>query len=144
MPQPIVAGRRAVLCGLLATAAFPASSRASGKAGNDRRLAAVLDRIVQHRLDGSPELTTRLGLDTGDRAGARRHLDDRSLGAAVARKSDVRTELGWLAAIDPRSLSQKEAIDLAAIKFTLETEDEIGRGFRLARPLTPNPMSSAI
>src|SRR5450631_3526589 len=73
------------------TAALPRpASRAAAMAATESprdKLARLLDRAADSLLDGYPESATFLGLDTGEHAGLKSRLTDRSI-AGDARLAD--------------------------------------------------------
>ncbi|MBB5987488.1 DUF885 domain-containing protein [Sphingobium lignivorans] len=106
-------------------ARLAAQTEASGgaQAGGtpaDQKLRAMLDRFFQARIDESPEAATRLGLDTGARAGLRRKLDDESAAARTRALARAKAELAELQQVDAAALSPNAQIDLEVVSYQLE------------------------
>jgi uncharacterized protein (DUF885 family) len=121
--------RRGVLLAggaMVVAGAAPAPSQAQG--GEDARLRALLDRLFYERLAGDPENATRLGLDTGERAGLRSKLNDASLGAATAAFARAEAERGLLRQIDRAKLSRVAGIDYDVVEYQLSGQLK-GRSF---------------
>ena len=111
--------RRQTVAALAATAAFsflPGCKVQSGKAGaaGDADASKLLDSIAENLLRLSPGGATSLGIDTGNRAGLRSQLGDRS--AAGQQK---------LAATLKADLQRAEAVDTAALSFPVRTSVEV-------------------
>jgi len=111
--------RRQTVAALAATAAFsflPGCKVQSGKAGaaGDADASKLLDSIAENLLRLSPEGATSLGIDTGNRAGLRSQLGDRS--AAGQQK---------VAATLKADLQRVEAVDTAALSFPVRTSVEV-------------------
>lgn len=108
--------RRDLLLGTAATAALAAAPlRAQASAG---KLAPLFDDLVRAQLRRSPEGATQLGLDTGANADLRAKLSDQSPAARLAAKAQTRAELRRLEAVDRRTLSADERIDLDCVLYT--------------------------
>jgi len=111
--------RRQTVAALAATAAFsflPGCKVQSGKAGaaGDADASKLLDSIAENLLRLSPEGATSLGIDTGNRAGLRSQLGDRS--AAGQQK---------VAATLKADLQRVEAVDTTALSFPVRTSVEV-------------------
>jgi len=111
--------RRETVAALAATAAFsflPSCKVQSGKAGaaGDADASRLLDSIAENLLRLSPEGATSLGIDTGNRAGLRSQLGDRS--AAGQQK---------VAATLKADLQRVEAVDTTALSFPVRTSVEV-------------------
>ena len=111
--------RRQTVAALAATAAFsflPGCKVQSGKAGaaGDADASRLLDSIAENLLRLSPEGATSLGIDTGNRAGLRSQLGDRS--AAGQQK---------VAATLKADLQRVEAVDTTALSFPVRTSVEV-------------------
>ncbi|MBB3693513.1 DUF885 family protein [Sphingomonas sp. BK580] len=100
-----------------AIAALPAA--AATRAGGDAALRATLDRFFYARLDESPEQATRLGLDSGARAGLKRRLDDGSTAGQTSALARARQELAELRRFDRAALSPAAQLDLDVVTYQL-------------------------
>ncbi|MBY9064573.1 DUF885 family protein [Sphingomonas yunnanensis] len=100
-----------------AIAALPAV--AVTPAGGDAALRATLDRFFYARLDESPEQATRLGLDSGARAGLKRRLDDGSSAGQARALVRARQELAELRRFDRAALSPAAQLDLDVVTYQL-------------------------
>jgi uncharacterized protein (DUF885 family) len=80
-------------------------------------------------LDHSPETATALGLDTGKRADAKYHLDDRSQAAWNEAKTRNARDLAALRKIDTTRLTGNNRWNHASILFSVEVADEMNRTF---------------
>ncbi|HEU0043062.1 DUF885 domain-containing protein [Sphingomonas sp.] len=96
------------------TALLPAAAPAQAPS----KLTPLFDDLVQAQLRRSPEAATNLGLDTGTNADLRAKLSDQSLAAIGRNKAATLAELKRLEAVDPRTLSEEERVDLAAVLYT--------------------------
>ncbi|MBW6530725.1 DUF885 family protein [Sphingomonas sp. RRHST34] len=100
-----------------AVAALPAV--ATTRAGGDAALRTTLDRFFYARLDESPEQATRLGLDSGARAGLKRRLDDGSTTGQARALARARQELAELQRFDRAALSPAAQLDLDVVTYQL-------------------------
>ncbi|MHC9418081.1 DUF885 domain-containing protein [Sphingomonas citri] len=100
-----------------AVAALPAV--ATTRAGGDAALRATLDRFFYARLDESPEQATRLGLDSGARAGLKHRLDDGSTTGQARALARARQELAELQRFDRAALSPAAQLDLDVVTYQL-------------------------
>ena len=116
----------ATLATALPTAAHAAAEAAPAA---DQRLRALLDRIFYERLAESPESATRLGLDTGERAGLKARLSDRSAAGVAADLARAKRELAELRAINPASLSPAGRLDYEVISYQLNQSIAGGERF---------------
>lgn len=107
-----------------ATGAF---AQAGSSAGD--RLDALLETFYQSALDDSPELVTRLGLDSGPRASAKHQLSPASISALNAERAKTADQLARLLALPRGELSGMDAINYDAVKFSLETDHAANRQF---------------
>ena len=116
------ASRRDLLIGTAATAALAAAPlRAQNPAASPApagKLTPLFDDLVQAQLRRNPEGATQLGLDTGANADLRAKLSDQSPAARVAARAQTRAELRRLEAVDRRTLSADEQIDLDSVLYT--------------------------
>ena len=76
----------------------------------------MLDQIAENYLRFAPELATSLGVDTGDRAGLRSQLADRSLAGQQAIANQVRQDL-----------ERAKAFDISALDHGTRTSVEVVR-----------------
>jgi len=106
----------------------------------DARLNAVMDRIFSDGLTLSPQETTQIGLDKGERVAAKFKLDDAS-GAGIARNlSFHRHALAQLQAIAPQSLSAPARRHRQLAIYLQQQAIEPAR-LGLASAQTPYPIS---
>ena len=115
--------RRSFLSGVSAVslaAAFPAGAMPRSQSGADKKLSALLDRFFYDRLNDDPEGATRLGLDTGTRAGLRAKLADNSAAGRTKAAARAKRELAELRAIAPASLSPAARLDHEVVAYQLE------------------------
>lgn len=97
-----------VMAGLRSPARAALAEPATGEGA---RLNAIYERFYEALLDTDPEFCTSLGLDKGERAGAKARLTDRSP-AGIKRGHDLyRTGLKELKAIDTSKLSGMDLIN---------------------------------
>jgi uncharacterized protein (DUF885 family) len=89
-------------------------------------LAALLDAYAEQMLQDSPEMASSLGLDTGVHAALKSRLDDRSWASVLRDHDACRTRLTQLAAIDPKSLSDADAVNHAAVVYANQLGAEAG------------------
>ena len=113
--------RRHFLAGAAAASvagAVPIGAQAA--AGNrDVALRAMLDRFFYARLDESPEQATRLGLDTGARAGLTSRLDDQSAAGRAKDLARATAELAELRRFGTQGLSVDAALDHEIVTYQL-------------------------
>jgi uncharacterized protein (DUF885 family) len=86
----------------------------------DARLRALLDRFFYDRLNDSPEGATSLGLDTGERAGLRSRLSDRSAAGRARDLNRARAERAELRRIDRAALSPAAKVDHDVVAYQLD------------------------
>ena len=97
---------------VLAAALLPIMSWPARAADpQERSIAAILDRFVDQMMLESPQLTTAVGLDVGDRSTARSHLDDRSPEALSRNRLLFSRLQAELAARDLNQLSPVDRIN---------------------------------
>ena len=104
-----------------------AFAQAAGSAGD--RLEVLLESFYQSALDDSPELVTRLGLDSGPRAAAKHQLSPASISALSAERAKTADQLARLLALPRGELTGMDAINYDAVKFSLETDHAANRQF---------------
>ncbi|MGQ3018486.1 DUF885 domain-containing protein [Phenylobacterium sp.] len=104
-----------------------AFAQAATSAGD--RLDVLLEAFYQSALDDTPELVTRLGLDSGARAGAKSQLSPVSIAALDAERAKTADQLARLLALPRAELSGMDAINYDAVKFSLETDHAANRQF---------------
>lgn len=132
--------RRTVLGALLSSGLAPSAlATAGGAGGDDERLRASFDAIMQENLRASPELATFYGLDTGALAPLRRILDSRSPEARAAAKLRLRDQLNRLEAIDRRTLTGMDLVNLDAIYSTFAGRDALSGQFAYGAATEPQP-----
>ena len=110
--------RRDLLIGSAATVALATTSLRAQTPGPAGKLAPLFDGLVQAQLRHSPEGATQLGLDTGANADLRAQLSDQSPAARAAGKARTLAELRRLEAVDRRTLSADEQVDLDCVLYT--------------------------
>jgi uncharacterized protein (DUF885 family) len=113
--------RRHFLAGAAATSAAGVLPLRAAAAPADRNAAlrAMLDRFFYARLDASPEQATRLGLDSGARAGLKAKLDDASAAGQAADLTRAKAELAELRAFGTAGLSPAAALDHEIVTYQL-------------------------
>ncbi len=92
---------------------------AAAPADRNAALRAMLDRFFYARLDSSPEQATRLGLDSGARAGLKAKLDDVSAAGQAEDVARARAELAELRAFGTAGLSPAAALDHEIVTYQL-------------------------
>ena len=97
--------------------------------GPSAQLDRFLDKVFQQALDDSPQLATGLGLDKGERAQSKFHLDDASLADKAEDIALNTRQLAELKAIDRSALSGLAAANYDSVLFTLETTEAANRRF---------------
>ncbi|URW76006.1 DUF885 family protein [Sphingomonas donggukensis] len=113
--------RRALLAGggALAVASALPVVPATAAARDDAAFRAMLDRFFYDRLAESPEGATRLGLDTGARAGLRSKLSDEGSRGRVRGLARARTEQAELRKFDRAALSPASQLDYDIVDYQL-------------------------
>ena len=99
--------------------ALPAGAQAPAGSAPDARLRALLDRFFYDRLGQDPEGATRLGLDTGERAGLKSRLGDGSAKGVAADLARSKRELAELRSLDPGTLSPAARLDYEVVAYQL-------------------------
>jgi uncharacterized protein (DUF885 family) len=132
---PALMNRREVLAVLASTAAMPfygctrgPSTGASSDPDPDADALALVDRIAANLLRLAPEGATSLGIDTGDLAGLRSQLSDRSADGQRRLASQVREDLERVKAIDASRLSHAMRTTVEVVRSAYTTALE---GFAL-------------
>ena len=113
----------------LAGGARVPTALAQGAASASDRLDVLLESFYQSALDDVPELVTRLGLDSGPRAGAKSQLSSASITALDAERAKTADQLARLLALPRAELSGMDAVNYDAVKFSLETDHAANRQF---------------
>jgi uncharacterized protein (DUF885 family) len=113
----------------LAGGARVPTALAQGAASASDRLDVLLESFYQSALDDVPELVTRLGLDSGPRAGAKSQLSSASIAALDAERAKTADQLARLLALPRAELSGMDAVNYDAVKFSLETDHAANRQF---------------
>ncbi|GAA3695520.1 DUF885 family protein [Sphingomonas cynarae] len=113
--------RRNFLAGAAAVSAAGTLPIQAAAAPADRNAAlrAMLDRFFYVRLDSSPEQATRLGLDSGTRAGLKAKLDDVSAAGQAEDVARAKAELAELRAFGTAGLSPAAALDHEIVTYQL-------------------------
>jgi len=116
--------RRAFLRSTAATAIVAAAPRAfaQGTAAADTTpaLNAAFDQIFNEMVDASPRTATSLGLDKGARAAMKSKLDDASLQAPKDDLARNRKALALLDGFKGQKLTDKDQLNLACIRYSVE------------------------
>jgi uncharacterized protein (DUF885 family) len=86
----------------------------------ETELDAVLTQMLESQLGHSPETATRLGLDTGARAGLRHRLDGRTQASAQAFVSEQEALLNRLSALDASQLSRMGRHNRSVVMYERE------------------------
>jgi len=130
--------RRDVMRGMVASGLGLAGAVSARAATGATRSRALLQRVMDERVRHSPELATRLGLDTDSSSRLRWLLDDRSLAACEAAKTRTRDQLAAVEAINGAAVAPNDHLHLEAVRHFLQAEREIG-GFTYGSPVEPRP-----
>ncbi|WP_337189288.1 DUF885 family protein [Phenylobacterium sp.] len=133
--------RRQLMLAASAAAALSASraGATTPPAPAEAQLAAFLDRMFEETLEDRPELVTSLGLDKGDRAGAKSRLHDASLEGVARAKARTADQLRRLKAIDRAGLTGMAAVNYDTLAFELATSDAASRRFEYGAPGAGGP-----
>lgn len=97
--------------------AAPAAAGATTPALDD-----AFNRIFFSMVDASPEAATSLGLDKGERAAMKSKLDDNSLAGVADDLARIRQAKALLDGFDPAALTDKDRLNLACIRYTVERQ----------------------
>jgi uncharacterized protein (DUF885 family) len=124
-----VLSRRNILLAASATLALAGATGAKAASGAEDQLDKALDDFFQEALAESPELATKLGLDTGAQAAAKSKLHHASLAAVDRRKVVTSGQLRRLNGIDRPKLSGMPAVNYDSIHYDLLTTDTANRRF---------------
>src|SRR4051812_30704085 len=104
--------RRQFVAGAAGTIAFAALPFRSLLAATTAPLSQLFDRLTEAQLRRSPETATQLGLDKGANADLRAKLSDQSAAGIASSKTETKAELAQLEAIDRKTLSTEQQVDL--------------------------------
>ena len=102
----------------LAPRAFAQGSPAASD--TSARLNATFDQIFDMMIDSSPESATALGLDKGKRAAMKYKLDDNSLTGVQDDLAQTRKAMAMLDAFNGATLDDKDTLNLACIRYSVE------------------------
>ncbi len=124
--------------GLLAPRALAAQPAPTAtQAVLHERLDATFQTIFDMFVNDSPETATSLGLDKGDRAGLKYRLDDNSQAGIEGNAAMTRKALAMLDAYEGQPLADRDALNLACIRYTTRRDltafDKYGLG-SIGRP----------
>ncbi|MCJ2177973.1 DUF885 domain-containing protein [Novosphingobium album (ex Hu et al. 2023)] len=97
----------------------PLTASASAEAATTG--AAALDAIAWRLLDHQPERATGLGVDTGENAGLRYRLEDRSQDGVNALAAKLREDLARIEAIDTTAFDYSTRTSFAVVKSAYAT-----------------------
>jgi uncharacterized protein (DUF885 family) len=103
----------------LGQAQAPAPAASAPAPAGDRRLNALMDRLVEDALQRSPRTATSLGLDVGPRAALRSQLEDRSVQAKERQLAADTRALADLRAIDRAPLLPADRVNYDTLEFQL-------------------------
>lgn len=137
--------RRVLLQAAIGMALAGAAATAGGAAQSatesaDAALAKLLQRSAEEELRRSPEEATGLEFDTGENAGLRSRLDDRSLPAIADHRRAVEATRAQLARIERASLSAAARLDYDVAVFVYATlANQLGRYGFADLNLRPSP-----
>ena len=124
--------RRDALAGLAASTALPfLSAPAFAQAENttaEGRATALLDAVAERLLAFYPEQATTLGIDTGERAGMRSRLQDRSGIGQQRIAQTIRSDLALVNGIDESGLSHATRTSIDVVRSAYASSLE---GFQL-------------
>jgi uncharacterized protein (DUF885 family) len=126
--------RREVLAALASTAALPLLNACMGDGAssttdsNEAAALGLIDECAEHLLALFPESATSLGIDTGNRAGLRSQLADRSEAGKKRIADQVKADLDRVTAFDASGLSYTMRTSLEVVKSAYTTALE---GFAL-------------
>jgi uncharacterized protein (DUF885 family) len=116
--------RRDFLLSTAATTLAALSTRALAQAApagdTTPELNAAFDQIFNIMIDNSPESATALGLDKGPRAAMKGKLDDNSLAAVKDDFDLAKKSMAILDGFKGRTLTDKDQLNLACIRYTVE------------------------
>jgi hypothetical protein len=118
--------RREVLAALASTAALPFLSACAGEGtpdsgSNEPTALTLLNQCAEDLLTLFPESATSLGIDTGNRAGLRAQLADRSESGKQRIAEQVRAGLARVNAFDATGLSHKTRTSIEVVKSAYAT-----------------------
>lgn len=108
--------------GASAIAAMTTSPVFAQPAAQDARFRAMLDGFFYERLEDAPEQATRLGLDTGARAGLRGKLSDVSAAGVARDLARSKVQLRQLGGVDRAKLSAASQLDYDVVQYQLSRE----------------------
>ena len=121
----------------LAGAAPRAFAQAAAAGDTTPALDQAFDRIFNRMIDNSPMGATSLGLDKGPRAALKSQLNDNSL-AGLARDRDLtRQAKALLDGFDPATLTDKDKLNLACIRFSIDSQLVAPEKYELSSIGTP-------
>jgi len=122
--QPTLLARRHALRLLAAGAsslALPACATLPGPAAAPRSAAGLLESVAWRLLDLGPEGATALGLDTGEHAGLRARLGDRSPAGVRALSQTLKADLAAVERIDAATLDPATRTSVDVVKSAYRT-----------------------
>jgi uncharacterized protein (DUF885 family) len=123
--------RRTMLLSTAAAAALasrPAHVLAQGNP-DSKALNALFDQFMKENLDLSPQWTTSLGLDSGERARQKSDLDDTSEAGIAKQKTLTASQLARLTSFDHSSLTPADAISYDVVMYRLRAEVKANSAF---------------
>ena len=82
----------------------------------------AFNRIFFAMVDASPRAATSLGLDKGERAAMKSKLDDNSLAGVADDLRRTREAKALLDGFDPATLTDKDKLNLACIRYSVERQ----------------------
>jgi uncharacterized protein (DUF885 family) len=117
----MTANRREFIAGTAALIAVSSKLAACARKGSEVDVQALLAGIAEEMLADYPENATGLGIDTGDRAGLKARLTDRSAAGQKAIAERVAARLERMQAIDESALDEATRIDLDVVRTAHQT-----------------------
>lgn len=130
--------RRDVIRGMLAAGLGLAGAPSVRATTGETRSGALLQRLMDERVRHSPELATRLGLDSGPSIRLRWLLDERSPAACEAARGRTRDQLAAVESLTGAAVAPEHRLHLEAVRHFLRAEREIAR-FGYGSAFSPRP-----
>ncbi|MBB5712844.1 DUF885 domain-containing protein [Sphingomonas xinjiangensis] len=121
----------------VATVGTPSALAAPQQGGADAGLNALFDRIVEDRLDRSPQFATSLGFDKGARAAAKRRLDDVSTAARQQSLAATQKWLGELERFSTAGLTPAGALNREIVLYSLRQQTAAPERFGIDTAIRP-------
>jgi len=106
----------------MAPRAFAQAAAAAPGGDTTPALDEAFNRIFFMRVDSSPQAATSLGFDKGERAAMKSQLDDNSLAGIAADLARARQSRALLEGFDPATLTDKDKLNLACIRYSIDSQ----------------------